>query len=72
MEVHKLPSDVEVLNDLDSDVVSFFRVCQWHYEELARYLRYCLISRKLHETHMKTDPASLTDSTARIMRLAQA
>jgi DNA adenine methylase len=58
---HKLPSDVEVLNDLDFDIVNFFRVCQWHYEELVRYLRYCLISRKLHELHVKTEPASLTD-----------
>ena len=58
---HKPPSNVEVLNDLDFDIVNFFRVCQWHYEELIRYLRYCLASRKLHELHVKTDPASLTD-----------
>src|SRR2546421_10715473 len=58
---HKSPSNVEVLNDLDFDVVNFFRVCQWHYEELIRYLRYCLASRKLHELHVKTDPTTLTD-----------
>lgn len=58
---HKPPSVVEVLNDLDFEVVNFFRVCQWHYEELIRYLRYCLASRKLHELHVKTDPATLTD-----------
>ncbi len=58
---HKLPSTVEVLNDLDFDIVNFFRVCQWHYEELVRYLRYCLASRKLHELHVKTDSATLTD-----------
>ena len=58
---HKLPSNVEVLNDLDFDVVNFFRVCQWHYEELIRYLRFCLVSRKLHELHVKSDPATLTD-----------
>lgn len=58
---HKPPSEVEVLNDLDYDVVNFFRVCQWHYEELIRYLRFCLGSRKLHELHVKTDPATLTD-----------
>lgn len=58
---HKPPSNVEVLNDLDFDVVNFFRVCQWHYEELVRYLRFCLASRKLHELHVKTDPAVLTD-----------
>jgi DNA adenine methylase len=58
---HKAPSNVEVLNDLDFDIVNFFRVCQWHYEELLRYLRYCLVSRKLHELHVKTDPSTLTD-----------
>jgi DNA adenine methylase len=58
---HKPPSNVEVLNDLDFDIVNFFRVCQWHYEELIRYLRYCLASRKLHELHVKSDPATLTD-----------
>src|SRR6266404_6601672 len=58
---HKLPSNVEVLNDLNFDVVNFFRVCQWHYAELVRYLRFCLASRKLHELHVKSDPATLTD-----------
>jgi DNA adenine methylase len=58
---HKPPSNVEVLNDLDYEIVNFFRVCQWHYEELVRYLRYCLASRKLHELHVKSDPATLTD-----------
>jgi len=58
---HKPPSNVEVLNDLDFEIVNFFRVCQWHYEELIRYLRFCLASRKLHELHVKTDPSLLTD-----------
>ena len=58
---HKQPSNVEVLNDLDYDIVNFFRVCQWHYEEFVRYLRYSLASRKLHELHLATDPATLTD-----------
>jgi len=58
---HKQPSNVEVLNDLDYDIVNFFRVCQWHYEELIRYLRYCLVSRKLHELHLASNPATLTD-----------
>jgi DNA adenine methylase len=58
---HKAPSNAEVLNDLDFDIVNFFRVCQWHYEELVRYLRYCHISRKLHELHLAANPATLTD-----------
>jgi DNA adenine methylase len=58
---HKEPSEVEVLNDLDFEVVNFFRVCQWHYEELVRYLRYLLMSRKWYELLSKTDPETLTD-----------
>src|ERR1700722_2690179 len=58
---HKPPSNVEVLNDLDLEIVNFFRVCQWHYQELIRYLRYGLASRKLHELHVKSDPVTLTD-----------
>lgn len=58
---HKTPSNVEVLNDLDFDIVNFFRVCQWHYGELVRYLRYCLASRVLHGMHAATNPATLTD-----------
>lgn len=58
---HKTPSSVEVLNDLDFDIVNFFRVCQWHYEELIRYLRYCVISRKWHDLLSNTRPETLTD-----------
>src|SRR5580693_2889049 len=58
---HKPPSNVEVLNDLDYEIVNFFRVCQWHYEELVRYLRFCFVSRSLHELHVRTDPTTLTD-----------
>lgn len=57
----KAPSNVEVLNDLDFDIINFFRVCQWHYEELIRYLRYCLVSRKLHQLHLASNPDTLTD-----------
>lgn len=58
---HKTPSNVEVLNDLDFDIVNFFRVCQWHYEELIRYLRYCLVARKSHDLLSNTRPETLTD-----------
>jgi DNA adenine methylase len=57
----KEPSKVEVLNDLDGEMVNFFRVCQQHYEELLRYLRFMLVSRRWHELLKTTDPATLTD-----------
>lgn len=58
---HKQSSRVEVLNDLDGEIVNFFRVCQWHHEELVRHLRYCLASRRLHELLSACNPATLTD-----------
>src|SRR6266536_2792215 len=58
---HKEPSKVEVLNDLDFEIVNFFRVCQHHYEELVRYLHYCLISRKWFDLFSTSNPESLTD-----------
>jgi DNA adenine methylase len=57
----KEPSTVEVLNDLDGEMVNFFRVCQQHYEELIRYLRFILVSREWHNLLKATDPGTLTD-----------
>lgn len=58
---HKAPSKVEVLNDLDGEVVNFYRVCQWHYQELARLLESMPASRKLHELTRRSNPEILTD-----------
>src|SRR5574340_924784 len=58
---HKEPSKVEVLNDLDGEIVNFFRVCQQHYEELLRSFRFSLVSRKWFDLFKATDPATLTD-----------
>jgi DNA adenine methylase len=57
----KSPSKVEILNDLDYEMVNFFRTCQQHYEELVRYLRFVLVSRKWFDVLLDTDPATLTD-----------
>lgn len=57
----KEPSKVEVLNDLDYEVVNFYRCCQSHYEELVRYLRFTVASRKWFDILNTTDPATLTD-----------
>jgi DNA adenine methylase len=58
---HKEPSSVEVLNDLDSEIFNFFRVCKEHHEELVRYFRFTLVSRKWYALLKATDPATLTD-----------
>jgi DNA adenine methylase len=58
---HKEPSAVEVLNDLNGDVVNFFRICQHHHEELLRYLKFTLVSRKWFTLFEKENPDTLTD-----------
>src|SRR5689334_3910715 len=68
-EIHDVPVEViqhfdlkvEVLNDLDGDIVNFFRVCQAHYEELLRYLKFVLVSRKWFALFESQNPAALTD-----------
>jgi DNA adenine methylase len=58
---HKEPSANEVLNDLNDEIVNFFRVCQLHYQELLRYLQFVLASRKWFALFEAENPASLTD-----------
>ncbi len=58
---HKPPSTVEVLNDLDTEVVNFLRICQLHHDELVRWIRFMLPSRRLHQLMTMQDPATLTD-----------
>ena len=57
----KEPSKVEVLNDLDGEVVNFFRIVREHFEELIRYFRFMLVGRKWYELLLATDPETLTD-----------
>ena len=58
---NKSTSKVEVLNDLDREITNFYRVCQEHYQELLRLLRFVLVGRD-HFARLKgTDPKSLTD-----------
>lgn len=58
---HKEPSTVEVMNDIDGDVVTFFRVCQSHFEELVRYMRFVVASREWFDLLQSADPKTLTD-----------
>src|SRR4029079_15428994 len=58
---HKEPSAVEVLNDLNGDVVNFFRMCQLHHEELLRYLKFVLVRRRWFALFEAENPDTLTD-----------
>ena len=58
---HKPRSPIEVLNDVDGEVVNFFKVCQRHPAELARTLRFQPASRAVFAQHRDQSPHLLTD-----------
>jgi DNA adenine methylase len=58
---HKEPSVVEVLNDLDGELVNLYRSLQLHHEEVIRYFRFVLVSRRWFDLLKAADPATLTD-----------
>lgn len=58
---HKPPSPVEILNDLDTEIVNFLRVCRSHPQELCRTLAFAVASRRLYELFQRQDPTALTD-----------
>lgn len=57
----KEPSKVEVLNDINSDLTTLFRVLQNHLEEFLRYFKWILVSREEFERINSQNPESLTD-----------
>jgi DNA adenine methylase len=54
-------STIEVLNDLDSQLINFYRVCQHHSEELIRSVCSMPVSRELFDSLKKGYPEGLTD-----------
>lgn len=57
----KNPSKVEILNDMDSELITFWRVIQNHLEEFLRYHRFAVISRELFDLEQAKHPRTLTD-----------
>lgn len=58
----KEPSKYETINDLDSDLVAFYRVLQNHLEEFIRQFKWALSSREWFEDWMRQQEAGgLTD-----------
>ncbi|HCL4245040.1 TPA: DNA adenine methylase [Pseudomonas aeruginosa] len=55
------PAPVEVLNDINGDLVSLYRVIQNHVEEFVRQFKWALSSRQLFEWQKITRPETLTD-----------
>lgn len=57
----KTPSEVEVLNDVNGELVNLYRVVQHHLEEFCRQFKHALISRQMFEWQKMAVPATLTD-----------
>lgn len=57
----KEPSEVEVLNDINGDLVNLYRVIQHHLEEFVRQFKWALTSRQVFEWERLKVPDTLTD-----------
>lgn len=57
----KPESRVEVLNDINREIVTFYRVVRHHLEEFVRYFKWILISRDEFERLKRVAPDTLTD-----------
>jgi DNA adenine methylase len=57
----KEPSKVEVLNDINKDIVTLYRVVQNHLEEFIRWFKWMLVSRSEFERFSRVEPDTLTD-----------
>jgi DNA adenine methylase len=58
----KEPSRYEVINDLDSDLVVFYRVLQRHLEEFLKQFKWLLASREwFHDWKRQQEAGGLTD-----------
>ena len=50
-----------MLNDLNQDIVTLYRVLQHHLEEFIRYFKWVLVSRDEFERWLRVAPDTLTD-----------
>lgn len=57
----KEESQIEIINDINSDLVILYRVVKNHLEEFIRYFKWILIAREEFERFKNENPATLTD-----------
>lgn len=57
----KEPSDAEVLNDINSDIVTLYRVIRFHLREFIEHFKWLLCAREEFQRFMATPPEVLTD-----------
>lgn len=57
----KTPSEVEVINDLNGELINLYRVVKHHLEEFVRQFKWALSSRQVYEWQQMTQPETMTD-----------
>jgi len=57
----EMTSHVEIINDINTDLVTLYRVVKHHLEEFIRYLKWILVARDEFERFRAETPESLTD-----------
>ncbi|MBK1683378.1 DNA adenine methylase [Rhodoferax fermentans] len=57
----KAPVKVEVLNDVNGELVTLYRVVQHHLEEFVRHFKWALASREIYKWLQITPSETLTD-----------
>lgn len=57
----KPQSKVEIINDVNSDLVTLYRVVQYHLDEFVRHFRWAINSRQIYGWLQETPPETLTD-----------
>lgn len=57
----KPESEIEIINDINKDLITLYRVVKHHLEEFVRYTKYTLISRDEYKRCVEENPDTLTD-----------
>ena len=57
----KEPSKAEVINDINSDLITLYRVVQNHLEEFIKHFKWQLASREMYKLFQESNPDTLTD-----------
>jgi DNA adenine methylase len=57
----KPESEVEIINDINTNLITLYRVVKLHLEEFIRYLKWILVARDEFERFKSENPETLTD-----------
>jgi DNA adenine methylase len=57
----KEPSEVEIINDINAELVTLYRVIKLHLDEFIRYIRWILVARDEFDRFRAERPECLTD-----------